>query len=312
MHIRATPATPYVSTAPVPAYSAGSPLYPDTVSSVDVDYRINELSAMNTLAGPNCWGTMAFILGITSSLRYISDIEFNEFLSQCHIVPYKEGQTLPDGAVLCIWNNLQGFVNVNHVSLVVDGGKDKLFEKTGPNADDAFHFTSLTDVLTNAESPTGSRVILVNSLETLTPGKYATLLDISNVKTLPSSQLEEQLSAYHRDGVTLNTSAAPLLIDVYRQEITRITDSRELSLSEGIYQLLQSMSSELNTLQQAYLSTKDKALARQLMSYSALRSMIDSELDHTAAKIHDYRRALNTQMVNVSALTDHHSTLALT
>jgi hypothetical protein len=112
--------------------------------------------------------------------------------------------------------------------------------------------------------------------------------------------------------VTLNTSAAPLLIDVYRQEITRITDSRELSLSEGIYQLLQSMSSELNTLQQAYLSTKDKALARQLMSYSALRSMIDSELDHTAAKIHDYRRALNSQIANVSALTDHHSTLALT
>lgn len=309
MHINGASAASYTAMSQVATYSSVKPVYPKNLSSIDIDYKINALENMDVLAGPNCWGTIAFILGITPSLRYISEIEFNDFVKQSHIINYNNGQVLPDGAVLCVWNNQRGFVAYNHVSLVIDGRQDKLYEKSGPNKDDKLKFSSLAEILSEAESLTCSKINIVNSLEQKSPGKYVTLLDFSEVNSSQGSELEDLLFTYHMEGNIINKTSVLHMLDVYRREITKITNPRELSLSEGVFYLLQSMNSELNELQQEYLSTKDKTLAKKLMGYSSLRAIIDNEIINIVSNTQEYRRSLNPQVINAPTLTDYDSQL---
>lgn len=280
-------------------YSTKSDVYPFDESRSSVYKKIDDVTSRRTiLAGPNCWGTVSFLLGIIPTLRYVSDIEYGQFIAEAKIIKCSNEAQLKDGAVLSIWSNAEDSIAHHHASLVIDGSLKKLFEKPGPNESDKPDNKFFGQVMNEASSTAFPNIRLANQFNQPI-GKYATLLDFSEVSSKSSSDFEDKLDAYNREGRLLNKEALKELLEVYKTEVNAIRNPRELSLAEGFNYLLQSISDELLKIDELRERAKlagDRptmlAMAKLLSSYSELRSIIDQARDFTHIEIQAYRKSL--------------------
>lgn len=268
-------------------------LYPLGETWQSVNHKINELVTRKTfLSGPNCWGTVAFLLGFLPSLRYVSDLEYIELFEYAKIISPSESG-IPNGAVLSIWSNNNNLVEHHHVALVTDMNTNTAFEKPGPNYEDIPVHKTFEEIISEAKSSAYKIVKPVQSFNQPN-GKYAIFLDFSDVPQKLSSEFEKELSRYHEIGLLLNAQLLAELSNIYKKEINKITSARELSLAEGFYYLLKSMEDELikiNTDCKKLIESghKKEALKLSKILNSPLQSNVCNLIDLLKSQIHAYR-----------------------